>query len=1767
MKKKPIIFFLLAAASTLSVTATACKHSHDYRYDSDAYSHWQYCTDCDEKSEAQAHADGNADGKCDVCEHVMPAEGITLDKTQLDLDKGATASLTATATPENANKTVQWSSSNNSVATVTDGTVTAIKGGKAVISAVCDNKQATCNVAVYTTVSFDMNGRGEQIESVKVAGEKIARPQNPVSGGYAFEGWFTDSACTDAFDFETVVEDNLTLYAKWSEHEHDFDKSHWLFDAQNHYHGCKLDGCNFKADTAAHELDSDLKCRVCGAQLKDATFELIPSNLTAQTYKDGLKTGIFSILPDTTIRNRARENTAVFDAQGNEVATGFTASKSVQYNGTNRGIGIYAPAAGKLTLYLENGSSGLTEEQSQKIILTKPDGTTVEIPYPAKKLRAVVIDIPEAGEYKLTRGSNGTTDIYYAKFEARVPVTPIEDIQISHTGKTEYLIGQSFDKSEMQVQVIYSITQMVEPVSLDDERLKIDSSAFDGTKAGKYSIKVTFTDDGKTFTKTFDVSVYDVEAIELGFNKIVTGSDGFNGIYVNEALQQLYFTGDALNIDGLTVKTVFNGGKQKKIVTEGFTVITDGLDMSTTGIKEIKVKWADSETIFATFKIFVMARPQAIGETITLNVNGAFDNNTVGSLSEGAYRFRTVTQALNFLEALELDQNVKKVINLAEGTYSEKLEINVPNLTINGSADASKTVIEWDALFGEVDESGFTHTTDSTATLNVRRAATGFTIEGVTISNKWNSTEYFDEQKGPNYGEHRALAVLIQADKVVVDNCRMLGYQDTVEFFTGRQYVKNTYIQGRTDFIFGTNNTTYFENCEIHSIVSSGYVTAFKGSNSGASDAVLYGAIFDGCRFTAPESVTKAKDTAIGRPWGAYAAVAVINSELGGHITTTEYTGKSSGERYVTMGNCKPTDATVKFVEYNNTGAGAITVQQAGMTLLDAATAAKYSNLSTVFSKTNGKVSYTSDWDGSKGVTITEFNYKFSDYYTANDGFTFHETPEDGEPFMGELGTVTGSWGHELNQNKDQAKFVEGAQIRFNVEGTVYITAYGGSYGVADNFKINYVGGKAVITVVATETSPIVNGAYVTMITLDKSKTGVHTHEFGEWTITASTTDTVGSAERRCLDCELAQPEAETITLPILSLDSYTAATGANGKIIYTLKADNSVVFEADPIPGVHVHDYGAWKITATLEAAGTATKSCNGEDCDVPEISVNIPALTDSAYTVTNNTAKLDVAGEGDYSITVDGEEITFRAATPAITIKRVSQDYTFSYAQGEPVVNNEYIVFEKAAANNDWIKFGGAGSSITLNLPEGATLRFTRSPYDNAKQIAINGVLTEGNAGAEITYVVRVAGYVTITADATAYFKTLSVEIDDGYQHVHTFGEWKITAPTSENEGSATKSCIVPDCGLEGATATITLPVLSAEAYSIAPSATEGKSVYTLKSDTSVSFEASALADVHVHNYGEWQFTLPTSQSVGSAVKSCTPDCPDGDITVNLPVLSDGAYTITDNTATLEAAGTGKYTYVDATYGQISFTAATPKIEPTLIESSTTVNIGAIDIPVEGAIYNHNGVIIDATNGKLRPNGGNVQLNPGTKIVMKVAEGADISIAWYNANDAQYGADANADISIVDGIATITIKADPDGVTGKSGIYVRSITVSYGIKEITESGTYYSYATDKAQSNQYVLIEGDCYDNNNYLCFITGTITIKVAAGATIEISGGYYDGNNWGLYSAYEEGSDTPLTDTLANNGSSFTTVNGGTIIIKKAEGATQSSLTTIKVTFPA
>ncbi|MDE7419673.1 MAG: Ig-like domain-containing protein [Muribaculaceae bacterium] len=88
-----------------------------------------------------------------VTAKTIAVTGVTLAPATLDMTEGDTATLTATIAPNNAtDKTITWATSDEAVATVKDGVVTAVKAGKATITVTAGDKTATCEVTVAAEV-------------------------------------------------------------------------------------------------------------------------------------------------------------------------------------------------------------------------------------------------------------------------------------------------------------------------------------------------------------------------------------------------------------------------------------------------------------------------------------------------------------------------------------------------------------------------------------------------------------------------------------------------------------------------------------------------------------------------------------------------------------------------------------------------------------------------------------------------------------------------------------------------------------------------------------------------------------------------------------------------------------------------------------------------------------------------------------------------------------------------------------------------------------------------------------------------------------------------------------------------------------------------------------------------------------------------------------------------------------------------------------------------------------------------------------------------------------------------------------------------------------------------------------------------------------------------------------------------------------------------------------------------------------------------------
>lgn len=95
-----------------------------------------------------------ADGKSATCtvtvkKEIVAVTDVVLDRTTLTLKVGAVQTVNATVKPSNATDgEVKWTSSNEKVATVSNGKITAVGDGTATVTATAGGKSATCTVTV-----------------------------------------------------------------------------------------------------------------------------------------------------------------------------------------------------------------------------------------------------------------------------------------------------------------------------------------------------------------------------------------------------------------------------------------------------------------------------------------------------------------------------------------------------------------------------------------------------------------------------------------------------------------------------------------------------------------------------------------------------------------------------------------------------------------------------------------------------------------------------------------------------------------------------------------------------------------------------------------------------------------------------------------------------------------------------------------------------------------------------------------------------------------------------------------------------------------------------------------------------------------------------------------------------------------------------------------------------------------------------------------------------------------------------------------------------------------------------------------------------------------------------------------------------------------------------------------------------------------------------------------------------------------------------------
>lgn len=314
--------------------------------------------------------------------------------------------------------------------------------------------------------------------------------------------------------------------------------------------------------------------------------------------------------------------------------------------------------------------------------------------------------------------------------------------------------------------------------------------------------------------------------------------------------------------------------------------------------------------------------------------------------------YKSVQSAVDAAGKMTRTSGERVTIMIDPGTYREQVVVNTPDITLESNGGTrDNTEITWYYGIGYKYYSCVNNCYDPYADYDkfekgnvvkhwgsaviINAAATGFKAKNIGFENSFNkymTSEEITDGAEPNGLEaikverkettnvdtrtatERAAALVNYADKTEFNKCSFIGSQDTLytsnksAFFS---YYKNCYIEGQTDFIYGTGDVI-FDGCEINfcgydGTEAAGYITANSSSDT---DLAKVGYVFRSCYI----SYDNKRDTTpgyLGRMWGNSAKAAFINTQL-------QERDMIVGAGWYAM-TVDPSVSTVTLREYNTT--------------------------------------------------------------------------------------------------------------------------------------------------------------------------------------------------------------------------------------------------------------------------------------------------------------------------------------------------------------------------------------------------------------------------------------------------------------------------------------------------------------------------------------------------------------------------------------------------------------------------------------------------------------------------------------------------------------------------------------------------------------------------------------------------------------------------------------------------------------------------------
>ena len=541
-----------------------------------------------------AKSNNGKTASCTVTVNPIAVTGVSLNKTSLSFTgTGSSQTLTATVSPSNAtNKTLTWSSSNTSVATVSNGVVKAVGFGTATITAKSNNgKTASCSVTVNpiqptgikatpeTSTLYGLNG------TVRLSANVM--PSNATNKAVTWSSRNTSVATVSsdgtvkAVGYGTTVITATTVNGLTS--------------------NCTINVKKEEVTSLTIATKPTKTNYYVGDTLNTAglTLKAAYNNGTTQTI-----TGGFTCTPTALTSAGAQTVTVSYG--------GKTATFAVNVQDVTLSSIAIASNPSKTSYFVGDtlDTTGL------KLTATYNNGTTQTI---TGGFTCTPTALTSAGAQTVTVSYGGKT----ATFAVNVQDVTLSSIAIaSNPSKTSYFVGDTLDTTGLKLTATYNngTTQTITggftctPTALNT--------------AGAQTVTVNY--GGKTATFTVNVQDVTLSGIAIASNPTKTS----------------YYVGDTLDTTGLKLTATYNNGTTQTI-TSGFTCTPTAL--STAGVQTVTVNYGGKTATFTVnvqdvtlSGIAIASNPTKtsyyVGDTLDttgLKLTATYNNGTTQTITGG----------------------------------------------------------------------------------------------------------------------------------------------------------------------------------------------------------------------------------------------------------------------------------------------------------------------------------------------------------------------------------------------------------------------------------------------------------------------------------------------------------------------------------------------------------------------------------------------------------------------------------------------------------------------------------------------------------------------------------------------------------------------------------------------------------------------------------------------------------------------------------------------------------------------------------------------------------------------------------------------------------------------------------------------------------------------------------------------------------------------------------------------------------------------------